>query len=358
MSIQRHDLKTVQASEAASGRYFCGALLLVITSFLLGGCGQQYDANKKASELTVDAEKTLTIAQIDWPQAEFFNAYLGFILREGFGYTIDYQPGSDAVLFKALKSGEVDLHLAMCRQELFPFQRAVTDGDLLEVGELYDDARQGYYVPRYVIEGDPARGLLPLAPDLRSVADLKRYPQLFSEQSGFPGLFVGAPRGWKAASITAGKLAHYNLLSLFELRVPHSAVELEHSLLAALEEGRPWVGFYWNPSWIQAKYDLVLLQEPALNKGGSQFGSAFSPDQLVIAAHPAFVKKAPDAFDFLKRFNVDVEWVSEVLAQAHKSHLSLDLIAIQKLRDEPERWISLVPSDVAVRLNHALDRER
>jgi glycine betaine/proline transport system substrate-binding protein len=48
---------------------------------------------------------------------------------------------------------------------------------------VFDDAAQGFYVPRYLVEGDAERGIEPLAPDLRSVSDLPRYAELFRDPS-------------------------------------------------------------------------------------------------------------------------------------------------------------------------------
>ncbi|WP_407058498.1 glycine betaine ABC transporter substrate-binding protein [Paracerasibacillus soli] len=51
-----------------------------------------------------------------------------------------------------------------------------------KVSTNFADNDQGLYVPAYVIEGDEERGIEPLAPDLETVEDLKKYPHIFKDQ--------------------------------------------------------------------------------------------------------------------------------------------------------------------------------
>ncbi len=331
-----------------------GVLLCLL---FLGACQPGDLASKAQAAKAKGQELGLVLAAIDWPEARFFNAYFGFILREGFGYRIAEREGSDAGLYKALKNRQIDLHLTLWKQGFLPFEEAVAAGQLLEVGELYSSARQGYYVPTYMIRGDASRGIAPLAPDLRTVADLARYAPLFAAVSERKPRFVSAPLGWLAAEATAAKFTRYGLDQAFELERPHSARELEESLLSAYASGQPWVGYYWEPGWIWADHDLTLLQEPDYDQQRYRrdFSTAFPLQQVVIAAQPEFRTKAPDAYAFLQRFQADVAWVSEVLGELHDSGLSADQLAQRKLREQPELWLPLLPEPIALKVLAALE---
>ncbi len=43
---------------------------------------------------------------------------------------------------------------------------------------------------------------------------------------------------------------------------PGSDAAIVASLADAYEAGEAWVGYYWSPTAVTAKYDLTLLQEP------------------------------------------------------------------------------------------------
>ena len=47
-------------------------------------------------------------------------------------------------------------------------------GEVFSVGETVKGATEGWWVPEYLVKGDPQRGIEAKAPELRSVADLPR----------------------------------------------------------------------------------------------------------------------------------------------------------------------------------------
>src|SRR5690625_6912494 len=61
------------------------------------------------------------------------------------------------------------------------YEEALEAGDIEELSVNFDDNDQGLYVPTYVIEGDEERGIEPMAPDLKTVEDLKDYPDVFED---------------------------------------------------------------------------------------------------------------------------------------------------------------------------------
>ena len=52
------------------------------------------------------------------------------------------------------------------------YDKAIDGNEVIDVGLFFGDAAQGWFVPRYVIEGDSDRGIEPAAPGLASVQDL------------------------------------------------------------------------------------------------------------------------------------------------------------------------------------------
>ena len=54
-------------------------------------------------------------------------------------------------------------------------------GTIIDLGQIYEQATQGWYVPTYMIEGDPDRGIEATAPELKTVFDLVQYKDLFKD---------------------------------------------------------------------------------------------------------------------------------------------------------------------------------
>ena len=66
------------------------------------------------------------------------------------------------------------------------WEKVTGNGKMVSLGANFPDAPQGWYVPTYMIRGDKKRGIRPVAPDLKSAADLPGYKELFRDPAA-PG---------------------------------------------------------------------------------------------------------------------------------------------------------------------------
>ena len=77
---------------------------------------------------------------------------------------------------EAVKAGEIDIHMEMWTDNLPTYQSDLSAGHL-KVSLNFDDNAQGLSAA-LCYRGDPERGIEPIAPDLKTVADLKNYASL------------------------------------------------------------------------------------------------------------------------------------------------------------------------------------
>ena len=144
------------------------------------------------------------------------------------------------------------------------YHEAVNTGDVIDLGLNMNGMEYSFLVPRYVIEGDAARGIQPMAPELRAVTDLPRYSSVFQdpEEPG-KGRYYNCIEGWPCEQINTDKLATYELDMIFTNFRSETSFALASALRVAYESGKPWLGYYWGPTPVLGKYDMVVLEEPA-----------------------------------------------------------------------------------------------
>jgi electron transfer flavoprotein beta subunit len=65
------------------------------------------------------------------------------------------------------------------------------------------------------------------------------------------------------------KCTYYGLDEFYIYIDPGSDPALSASIASAYEKGEPIVAYYWEPTWLTGKYDLVLLEDPAYVDGDS-----------------------------------------------------------------------------------------
>lgn len=269
---------------------------------------------------------TLKLHEADWTGNLVFANLAQILLEEELDYKakLIFMPGG-AGAWEALAAGDLDMGF-----EFWPNYNIGTkekymteyggDGSVEMVTRTGVIGASDYWVPRYVIEGDTARGIKAVAPDLKSWKDLNKYKSIFaSPETGDRGRLVGCPTpAWDCQDQPR----------LDALGIDFQAVELgtDTALWAELEgaysRGEPILIYAWAPMWIFAKYDLVSMSLPENKDGKCWPACGWATDNTFHAANPGLKDKAPDAYALLKNvhltndqqapmiFDVDVDKMS------------------------------------------------
>jgi glycine betaine/proline transport system substrate-binding protein len=300
----------------------------------------------------------IVFADAGWDSLRIHNEIAGFILEKGYGYHTSVINGSTPATLTGLKNGEIDVYMEVWPNNVKElYEKMIKSGDIKEVGVNYKAKGQGFFVPTYMIKGDPEKGIKPITPDLKTVQDLKKYWKVFKDPTDpTKGRIVGAPSGWAANKIMHAKMNTYGLDKNFNYFTPGSSSALATSIVTAFKNHEPWVGYYWTPTWITAMYDLTLIKEPAYNAKiyNKNYGTAFPPDKVVIAVNSSMVKKAPEVVSFLKNYHTSNKLTEEFLAYKQKNNASNHEAAIWWLKKHKDLWTKWVPADVAKKVEAAL----
>lgn len=178
--------------------------LMILTAFLvllgiLSGCSP-------------DEKRPVVFADPGWDSVRFHNAVAQLVAEKVYGLKTEILYGSTPITQAALVRGDADVNMELWTDNVPTYEADKAAGGIVDLGVNYDDNRQGFYVPRYVIEGDAERGIAPMAPDLKSVKDLSRYAALFKdEEDPAKGRLYGAIPGWNIDAILYKKYEVYGL---------------------------------------------------------------------------------------------------------------------------------------------------
>ncbi|HEY8489227.1 MAG TPA: ABC transporter substrate-binding protein [Thermaerobacter sp.] len=326
-----------------------------------GGDGGTGSGSGASGSGTGGDKPTLIFGDFSWDSVQVHNRIAGFIIEHGYGYPVDYKFGDTIPILQGLQDGSVHITMEMWPDNIRDaWQKALDSGKVLDLGENYPESPQGWYVPAYVVKGDPERGIEPMAPDLRSVEDLERYWQLFEDPSEpGKGRFYNCPTGWVCSDINAQKLKAYGLDDHFTAFNPGSEAGLNTSITTAYEQGKPWVGYYWEPTWITGKYELIRLEEPPYSDEcwESDKACAYPPSQVLVAANSRLQEMAPEVVEFLKKYDTTLEQTAAALAYMQDEGGKPEDAAIWFLETYDD-WQQWVPDDVRQRVQAALEEVR
>ncbi len=303
--------------------------LLLITLLLLAvvtGCGKKEEAKV--------AEKTkITFADVGWDSIKLNNAIAGLIAERVFGYTWQETPGSTPISHEALVKGEVDVHMEEWTDNIPSYLKDRKAGNLTELGVNFDDNCQGLYIPKYVADEYP---------DLETVRDLAKYPQLFPDPNdSTKGIIYGGIIGWEITEIMDKKVHEYGLDEHFNYVESGSDAIMNAAMISAWDKKEPIVSYYWEPTWLLGKYEFILLEDDPYDPDLYQSGKCACPSVTVtIAVSNAFAKSNPNFCAFLSKYSLSTAIINEALAYINETGADYSAAAVWLLTEAHPELIS------------------
>lgn len=321
----------------------------------LAACSEDLPVSTSNCELT----RPVVFAGLDWESNAFHTEVARIIIEKGFDCRTEIIPGTTIPLIAGLRRGDVDIMMEVWRDNITKaWDEGVARGEVADIGINFPDAVQGFYVPRYMIEGDPARGLEPSAPDLKSIYDLPKYRSLMAdpEEPG-KGRFYNCILGWACEQINTKKLEAYGVWDTFTNFRTGTGAALANAIASNYKRGKPFVAYYWGPTWILGQYDLVMLEEPPYNekdwlamslRDDYSHPVAYPLVPVVIGVNAQFKTQAPQLIGFLSKYRTSNALVSEALASLRSGpDRRMHDVALDFLRDRPEIWRAWLVPEIA-----------
>ncbi|MDD3365804.1 MAG: glycine betaine ABC transporter substrate-binding protein [Sphaerochaetaceae bacterium] len=305
------------------------ALLLFVTGGLFAGGEAESDV------------QTIVFGDVSWDSVQVHNRIVAFIIENGLtGYKAEFMPGDTLPILNGVMQGDVDVDMESWHNN-FPevYKKGLESGKFVDLGQNMPDAPQGWYVPRYLVEGPGA-----LAPDLKSVADLPKYAHLFPDpEEPSKGQILGGVAGWAQMSLSQEIFDKNNLADTYNLTVMGSVTPIAATMVSAFKKGDPWVGYYWEPTAILGRLDMVRLK-----------GSEWPPALVNILVHTSMLERAPDVVEILKAYSTTVEENNEFLKIMDENKWTTQETAIWFLKNKEATWTSWVSADVEAKVKKAL----
>ena len=334
-------------SACFKGRLLHTIGLLFVFIFVLSSAGYAASMAKK-----------LVFSDLGWDSCQVNNRIVKIILEKGYGYEIELVAGETIPLFAGMIRGDIDVNLeCWVENQQEAYDKAIKNGSVVDLGSNFPDSWQGWLVPTYVIKGDPKRGIKPIAPDLKSVLDMPKYWKYFKDpEDPDKGAFYSCIPGWECEKINERKFKAYGLDKTYNIILPGSNAALVSSMAAAYKKGKPWFGYYWEPTWPLGKYDMTRLEEAAYDKDlwEADRGCAYPPTRVNIVVNASLIKSAPEVVEFLKKYETSAAIHNKALAYMEDNKAKVDDAALWFLKEYESLWSAWVPADVKKKVKEAL----
>ena len=240
-----------------------------------------------------------------------------------------------------------------------PLDAAVAEGELIIAAEILSDGgEEGWWIPKFVADAHP---------EIKTPADALARPDLFpAPEDDSIGAVHNCPSGWNC-QITTGNLfrAYGGEEKGFELVDTGSSAGLDGSIAKANEREEGWLGYYWSPTAILGRYEMVKLDMGAHDKEQwdsctavldceDQKVNGWAKSEVFSVVTNEFAEKAGVAMDYVGTRSWDNSTVNTLLAWMADNQATGEEAAVYFLENHEDIWGPWVSEDAMGKVKASL----
>jgi glycine betaine/proline transport system substrate-binding protein len=256
--------------------------------------------------------------------SDFINAVYGEVIRE-YGYRVRYVQSDFSAHFLALENGDIDISLGAWQTIPEMTEAALATGKVQSFGPTGVSVVEGWWYTNELL------AFCPGLPDWTAFQDPDCIAALTTADTAPLGRFLDAPADW--ASDSADFIAQEGL-QLANVN-SGSAAALVTELKAAVDQGRPFVGWGYEPHWV-INSDL----------GGYVDRPGFSADNEVLKlGNIESTDKIPNAVTILENFTLSREDVAWAMDRIDNGGLSPEGAALEWMAENEAVWRAWLPAE-------------
>ena len=331
----------------------CGLIgLAVAIAIAVAGCGaaEQESASDSAGVVSeevkaaVEREGPIEVIENNW-SSQLVQTRLGFRVLEEMGADVSITPIEYLAGFPAMANSDNRVHMEVWDLTAKPQieQYVQEEKSVIDLGPSGPTAEEGWYVPTYVIEGDPERGIEPACPDLPDWRALNKCAEVFgTAETGDKGRYLSGDGSW--GKLYGDPKRIKNLKLNYEMIFAGSEAALVAEIRRAYERGDPILALMWKPHYVTSKYDLTLIEFPEYKDGCWETTYACGWDDISLRklASRDFPSAHPTTAAFLRNYSVSDEDLAEILVAVEEG-ATVEAAVDDWMEANPRIWQEWIP---------------
>lgn len=341
------------------------ALATAAAAVVLAACSKTEEPPAPAAAPAVSAAECgkVTVANMNWQSAEVLAQIDAFVLAKGYGCEVELVPGDTMPTLTAMmEKGQPDVAPeAWVNAVREPLDAAVKEGRLHYAAEaLSDGGIEGWWIPKYVADANPG---------VKTIDDALARPDLFpAPEAKGKGAVHNCPSGWSCQITTGNAFKAWKAADKdFVLVDTGSAAGLDGSIAKAYERKEGWLGYYWAPTSILGKYEMVKLDagvphDDATWQACNTKTECTDPQkndwaraEVFTVVTDRFKQAGGPAWDYLARRAWGNDTVNALLAWMSDNQATGEDGARHFLKTQPALWEGWVSAEAAEKIRAALE---
>ena len=308
------------------------------------------------------------LADFDWNSANVHTGIVQFILEHGYGCEVETTRGSTTPIMAAHYDSQLDVVTELWYDNIVTQYDAVeASGVIRNIGINTPDSQQAFYVDRNTADKYSIKSVLDMNnPEIAALFSDPENPDM--------GRMVSCIGGWTCYTINHVKQRVYGLDKFYTNFDPGSSGALAAEIAGAFAKDRPIFTYYWAPTALMGKVDLVRLVEPPydaacwgammdvvedIKANGKDVykptcATEYKDMSLDKSVLTAWADTHPEETAFLEAYSIPTATVNKLLAfYEGEADGDMELLAMEYLQNNSE-WKSWVSAEVAAKVSGAL----
>lgn len=304
-------------------------------------------AGAGASDAHADCGE-VSITEMNWASASVVTNVAKFLMEQGYGCKVTAVPSDTVPAATSLaENGEPDIATEMWINSAPVYQKLEAEGKVKTIANvLSDGGAEHWWIPKYLADAHP---------ELKTIEGVLANPELVG------GRFHNCPEGWGCRIVNDSLKVAFDLegngLEVFD----HGSGEtLAGSIAAAYADKKPWFGYYWAPTALLGKYEMVAVdlgpfkadvhmcnRTPDCTTPGK---SAYPSARVVTGVTTDFAEREPEVIEMLSKLSFTNQQMGSVLAWKEDNNASIEETTVHFLTTYKDVWGDWLNDDAKTKL--------
>ena len=245
-----------------------------------------------------------------WSDAEFVTKLAAKLIKDELGQEVELIQTDVAPLYQGVGRGDLDAMMMAWLPETHADYFAKVKDKVTTLGTVYDGAKLGWVVPKYVPEDAIA-----------SIEDLEKA----EVKEKLNGRIEGIDPGAGLTRLSEQAVKDYELGD-YKLQISSEAGMLT-TIDRAIRKEEWFVATSWSPHWMFGKYELRYLDDPK--------GALGKAEHVDVIARKDFEKNNPEVAAFLSRMKLPIGDLEAAMFNAQET--SYEKAVDKYIEDHPDQ---------------------
>lgn len=279
----------------------------------------------------------VSITEMNWASSAVVTAVSSFIMTQGYGCEVKKVPSSTVPSVTSVaETGEPDIVTELWLNSAPIYSDLEAEGKIVTLTNILSDGgEENWYIPKYLADAHP---------ELTTIEGVFANPELVG------GRFHNCPSGWGCRIVNDNLAKAFGMREMDGLEVfDHGSGEtLATALASAYEAKEPWFGYYWAPTAVLGKYEMVAVDlgnfDAAIHECNGKIDcptpavSNFAAAPVFTGATPNFIEAEPEVAELMRNVSFTNAQMGDVLAWQEENNASADEAAAYFLTTYKEVW--------------------